>query len=501
MVFHFDDKKIIHGVNNKIIGYPGTGKTTLLIKLLTEIKLQKPEFKITYLSFTNEAVNTAREKLLAKTDGKNVNFGTIHSMAKQISNTNSKLIHTDIRQCSNSCNCKEVLFEFAKEYCSWYYDEEIKMDLEYSRYTAKLDGLWTLDKSYFEPIFDMVLHYTLSSLIVSNFGSNIYNRNKIMSQINSMLDQIAIPHYSLLTSLDEILDFTLEWLEYKKENHLFEFDDLIFHALDKYLDADVLIVDEYQDTSALQHELISNWSKHIPTVVVAGDYNQSIYGFQGGSPQFLLDFPSENKLVLNHTWRLPKKVLEKTKEILNDEHGFNSVYSDRDDGDIHRVELNELDLNSLIVDNSTIFILARTNKQLDELKSKLQYVFTPQLTLPERSAYARLLNLFKNKQREKILQLLKQHKKRRELFEFALENEYNLEELLEKMNVLKFLTIHASKGLEADLVLLYDHTERKEIESEEEKRVYYVALTRSRGSLLVIYEMTKKRTIYLSAIQ
>ncbi len=492
--------EIILGVHNKIIGYPGTGKTTLLINELIRLRNNFPELRITYLSFTNEAVNTARDRLFARIDGKSVVFGTIHSIAKRVTANSRKLIHWDTRNCEIcKSSCEYHLREFAKLYTSWYYDEEIKLDYTFTKYTLKIDGLYALNKNFNEPVFDMTLHYALSSLIVSNFGSEVFDK-QIIYRINKLVSQIDIPRYSLLTSLEELMDFTIEWLEYKKNNGLFEFDDLILHAMDKSLDTDILIVDEFQDLSTLQYQLISKWGENIDTVVVAGDYNQSIYGFQGGTPQFLLDFECGHKIVLRHTYRLPRKVLEIAKDILQDENGFNSVYSNRDDGDISRINLEEIDINQLIIEYDSIFLLCRTNRQIKELDNKLNNLFRNRLSIAERAAYARMLNLYRNRQRGKINELLKQHSGRGELFLLAMDNGLTLQQLEKKFSVLQMKTIHSSKGLEADIVILYDQSDR-DMYSDEERRVWYVGLTRSRGSLIILQEITRKRTNYLSLIQ
>lgn len=68
---NIDGHQILMGKRNKIIGYPGTGKTSLLIKILKRINLKYPHKKITYCSFTNEAVNEARDRL----GENNVTFG------------------------------------------------------------------------------------------------------------------------------------------------------------------------------------------------------------------------------------------------------------------------------------------------------------------------------------------------------------------------------------------------------------------------------------------
>lgn len=55
------------------------------------------------------------------------------------------------------------------------------------------------------------------------------------------------------------------------------------------------VVDEYQDVSPLQHDLLALWLGDRDDVCVVGDVSQTIYTFAGASPDYLLGFPSEHE--------------------------------------------------------------------------------------------------------------------------------------------------------------------------------------------------------------
>ncbi|MCE7734771.1 MAG: AAA family ATPase [Candidatus Heimdallarchaeota archaeon] len=479
------------GKRNKIIGYPGTGKTSLLIKILKRINLKYPNKKITYCSFTNEAVNAARDRL-----GENdVPFGTIHSLAKRVAGIKGIVIHTDYRYCK-SCSCPDILYNFARTFCSWYYDVDIELHMERPRYTVNIDGLWALSKQLSHPAFDVDLHFTLASLIFSNHGHKIEEKNYILGKLAQLLLMIGISRNSLLTDIDEIYDFIKEWQLFKKVNDYFEFNDLLVHGLDHDLRTDVLIIDEFQDLSALQYELINHWCTSVDTVIIAGDYNQSVYGFQGGSPDFLLNFASENKIVLNQTYRLPKLVLEAAKMVLQDTNGFDKVYSQRMKGDVLRKNLNQIDLLELQKEHGSVFVLARTNSQLKHLKKKLKYrrmvsdhdyglyviLFKKLMEEAEKDEFRRLLDRVIDK----------------DLILYALDNSWKPDRLKSRV---EFKTIHSSKGLEADVVVLFDQVDRNGKFSLEEKRVWYVGMTRSRGDVILCSENLAKSSVYLKMIK
>ena len=81
------------------------------------------------------------------------------------------------------------------------------------------------------------------------------------------------------------------WAEYKAENGLYEHDDYIRLAIDQETPAPapVLMLDEYQDVSPQQAVLSEMWrqSGDVDRLYVAGDPNQTIYGFRGADPIFL----------------------------------------------------------------------------------------------------------------------------------------------------------------------------------------------------------------------
>ena len=90
--------------------------------------------------------------------------------------------------------------------------------------------------------------------------------------------------------------------ELKAERGLVDFDDLIVLARDllredprrrQGLVAQIrhLLVDEFQDTNALQWDFLQLLIPAGENIMVVGDDDQAIYGWRGASPSFMLDFP------------------------------------------------------------------------------------------------------------------------------------------------------------------------------------------------------------------
>jgi len=111
-----------------------------------------------------------------------------------------------------------------------------------------------------------------------------------------------------------------------------DFDDQIHFACDilekfpeilhKYqTQAEHLLVDEYQDINSAQFRLIKLLSGRRPEGLFAvGDDAQSIYGFRGGDPKFILrfkdDFVGAEVTTLPHSRRCPENIMKDSFKVL-----------------------------------------------------------------------------------------------------------------------------------------------------------------------------------------
>lgn len=106
------------------------------------------------------------------------------------------------------------------------------------------------------------------------------------------------------------------WAAWKEEHDLKDFTDLIE---DCFNDVDVMpgepeigFFDEVQDFSVLEMALVRKWGAQMRQIVMAGDDDQSIFGFKGASAQAFLkpDVSPDRKLFLRHSYRLPPEIKE-----------------------------------------------------------------------------------------------------------------------------------------------------------------------------------------------
>lgn len=98
--------------------------------------------------------------------------------------------------------------------------------------------------------------------------------------------------------------------QWKEINKLIDFTDMIDIALNE-IDSplDYIILDEAQDSSALEYALLEKWASQAKGCVIAGDDDQAAYEWRGASVHSFLSF-SEDQRVLPRTYRLPHRIME-----------------------------------------------------------------------------------------------------------------------------------------------------------------------------------------------
>ncbi len=113
---------------------------------------------------------------------------------------------------------------------------------------------------------------------------------------------------------------------HKRERGLLDYDDLLlyWHALAGASDLgdafDHVLCDEYQDTNALQGEILQRMRRSCANVTVVGDDAQSIYAFRGACVDNILrfpaDFPGTQVLRLEQNYRSSQPILDVANAVL-----------------------------------------------------------------------------------------------------------------------------------------------------------------------------------------
>jgi len=129
------------------------------------------------------------------------------------------------------------------------------------------------------------------------------------------------------------------------KNNLLDFDDLAYlttiifeqypTVLEKYQEKyRYILVDEFQDTSNIQYELVYLLGKKYQNVFIVGDEDQSIYSFRGANikniRKFMDDFRGYHQHVLDQNYRSSKPILDCANKLIshNQERIKKNLWSD-----------------------------------------------------------------------------------------------------------------------------------------------------------------------------
>lgn len=264
-------------VIQKIFGPPGSGKTTYLLNVVDrELEEGVSPSRIGYFSFTRKASNEARDRAIKKFPHLNEKtdfpyFRTLHSLA-------FRCLSTKVDDMMQS----EHYAEFAKE--------------------------------------------TGISLEISNDGEEGYAKaeNPILNEINiARICGVDLrTHYN--NSVIDIEWHHFEFVErsyrhYKVSRNLLDFTDLLeLISLEKERlpRLEVLIIDEAQDLSRLQWEIVHALVERSSRIYIAGDDDQAVFTWAGADVKSFLEFRGDIQ-VLEQSYRVPACVHKLASSIVS----------------------------------------------------------------------------------------------------------------------------------------------------------------------------------------
>ena len=249
----------------RIVAGPGSGKTRVLttkIAYLIDSIGIKP-YRILALTFTNKAANEMKERLksLIGEEKSNKTFiSTFHS------------------------------------FCYYFLREEIHLLEKFNNNFNILDGidqdniLKEIYKKY-EISKSDISYYFAKNFISYNKNNNI-SPEELNKDINDFSDPLEINKAKI-------------YFEYQKlliNSNSLDYDDLLIYTkqiLDKFPEIkdkwskrfDYFLIDEFQDTSKIQYEIINSIAIN-NNITIVGDPDQTIYSWRGADISFINNFDS-----------------------------------------------------------------------------------------------------------------------------------------------------------------------------------------------------------------
>ncbi len=434
----------------------GSGKTTVLTKRIEYLATYKsvPPDRILAVTFTRKA----REEMMSRLKNLPVHVETFNSFCEKIlKRYGSRIYERSVRVISAREKMQLLLAALARHGLTM----EQALDVYFSsiQRRQKTDEVlaWTLLHDCF---------FILDYFKARNEPLDDFSRG-------APKDEAA--------RAKAIFDICIDMDERMKVSGLRDYTDQIMDALrlfkrfpDLVPSFDHVLVDEYQDVNSSQIELLD--LLRAPNIFCVGDPRQSIFGWRGSKIGYILSFPEKYPdaeiVCLTKNYRSAQKIVDLMNQSiapmrLPDLEGRGIMQS--------RVDLQKCsddadEMNTVVQEvagskDVSLFVLARTNRQLLDL-----------------SAVLRMRGIG-----------------------HALRTEDVRSTVLTKESNVTLATIHAIKGMEAMRVIVMgctsqnfpckaqDHPVVSMVKiddydrEEEERRLFYVAISRAKESLLLTY--------------
>ncbi|WP_455931981.1 ATP-dependent helicase, partial [Parvimonas micra] len=275
-----------------ILAVPGSGKTTVLLNrilnLINNHNIDPSE--IISITFSKSQGIDMEKRFLAQNPefrGK-ITFKTIHAFCYEI-----------VRNYMKLKNIKKTLIEGNNEF----------------------NRILILKRVYYQKNYKK-----LSDEEINDFFSIYdYTKNKMYDFEGYLRKNHFISNRSLMLKLYNLYD------EIKIQNNFMDFNDLLILA-NEYISTDKKLlkalknrykffqIDEGQDTSTLQFEIIRKIVFPENNVFIVADDDQSIYSFRGASPENLLNFkdiyPNSKIFFMDKNFRSTKNIIKISNNII-----------------------------------------------------------------------------------------------------------------------------------------------------------------------------------------
>lgn len=270
--------------HNLIIASAGTGKTsTIVARIAYLLKNGVKADEIMLLTFTNKASKemiTRLNKYFDKSITKEILAGTFHSVAyKLLRNKNHNI---SLKQSSELKSLLKSIYE--------------------KRSFAHISDSKPYTASYLYDIYSLFQNKSNDESFEEFFIDN-YNEDQV-------------PFIKIYA------DILKEYEEEKKRFNYVDFNDLLIRLKENLKDErefSEILVDEYQDTNSLQASLINSFKSK--SLFCVGDYDQSIYAFNGADISIIGNFKDEFKdakiYTLNKNYRSSAQILKLANKVIS----------------------------------------------------------------------------------------------------------------------------------------------------------------------------------------
>lgn len=294
---------ISHGTGPMLVlAGPGSGKTTVIIQRIRRLteKMGVSPYRILVITFTKAAAEQMKTRYAALQGKTGVMFGTFHS----------------------------IFFRILRQACGYSLEQVLSEDERRN----------TMQK--------LVTEARISVQDQEEYIQQFFSQYSLMkNQLQDVSDFMpeGLPK-------DEFVALTKKFDGWKRRNEKIDFDDMLTECYevlsqdektrkmwqDRF---DYILVDEFQDVNRAQYACLQMLAAPKNNLFVVGDDDQSIYGFRGASPSFMLDFPKDfpgtEKVFLDVNYRCSGRIIRLASQVIgtNMSRYEKNIKGDRDLGE------------------------------------------------------------------------------------------------------------------------------------------------------------------------
>ena len=338
-----EQKQAVNAIEGPVmvVAGPGTGKTEILSARICNVLLKtdtQPN-NILCLTYTDAGTVAMRKRLITfmGDEAFKVNIHTFHSLCSQILQDFPSFFNDKVFNVMDELEKKKII-------------EDLLTSLPQNNplYSSVLKSEGSGGQNFNDPLNSVADCFNI--LTDNNISKE--NIENALQQVASEEDfEIAFPNlakksggilkgkkeakeeqWAKLLAVAELLP---EYNRIKQERGLADFSDLLHWVHEKFKSSEDLLlmvqeryqyilVDEFQDTSPLQAEILYqllSFFEDNPNCFVVGDDDQSIYSFQGANVGNMMNFYERYKtniklISLTENYRSSSKVIEVASELI-----------------------------------------------------------------------------------------------------------------------------------------------------------------------------------------
>ncbi len=368
-----------------IVAGAGSGKTKVLTTRIAHLmSVHKVDsFNILALTFTNKAAAEMKErveKILGNTEARNLYIGTFHSVFARILRAEASKIG------------------FPNNFTIY--------DTDDSRSVIKaVVNELNLDDKHYKP---NAVHNRISAAKNALISASEYQLDNYLQQEDARANRPMIGQiyqaYSARCFKNGAMDY--DDLLFKMFELLRDFPEVLYKYQHKFK---YVMLDEYQDTNAVQYQIIKLLAAVHENIGVVGDDAQSIYSFRGATIenilQFQKDYDDVKVVKLEENYRSTKNILNVANQVIKNNIGqipknlwtqnqegekikLVRTMTDNDEGKFVSDTIQEQKLRNHFY-NRDFAILYRTNAQSRSFEESLRRMGIPYRIYGGQSFYQR----------------------------------------------------------------------------------------------------------------